>query len=54
MIATSRSDEPHEAFLPYKWQQAPRTGSSFERIDLNHDLDGLESAAGSASGRRMS
>ena len=23
VIATSRSDEPHDAFLPYKWQKRP-------------------------------
>ncbi|MGH7226433.1 MAG: dTDP-glucose 4,6-dehydratase, partial [Gemmataceae bacterium] len=40
VLATSRSDEPHEAFLPYKWQK--RAGSvCFKRIDLNHDLDPL-------------
>lgn len=41
VLATSRSDEPHEAFLPYKWQK--RAGSvRFKRIDLNHDLDTLK------------
>ena len=41
VLATSRSDEPHEAFLPYKWQK--RAGQvRFRRIDLNHDLDGLK------------
>ena len=42
VIATSRSDEPHEALLPYKWQKRP--GSvRFRRIDINHDLDALKS-----------
>jgi dTDP-glucose 4,6-dehydratase len=41
VIATSRSDEPHDAFLPYKWQKRP--GSvRFKRVDLNHDLDALK------------
>ena len=41
VIATSRSDEPHDAFLPYKWQK--RAGLvRFKRIDLNHDLDALK------------
>ncbi len=41
VIATSRSDEPHDAFLPYKWQKRP--GSvRFKRIDLNHDLETLK------------
>ncbi len=40
VLATSRSDEPDAALLPYKWQ--PRKGSvRFRRIDLNHDLDAL-------------
>ena len=42
VLATSRSDEPHEAFLPYKWQRRPGH-VRFQRIDLNHDLDTLKS-----------
>src|SRR5258708_1202521 len=41
VVATSRSDEPHQAFLPYKWQKRPGR-VRFKRIDLNHDLDGLK------------
>jgi dTDP-glucose 4,6-dehydratase len=41
VIATSRSDEPHEAFLPYKWQKRPGN-VRFKRVDLNHDLDALK------------
>ena len=41
VLATSRSDEPHQAFLPYKWQERPGR-VRFKRIDLNHDLDGLK------------
>ncbi len=41
VIATSRSDEPHDALLPYRWQK--RAGNvRFERIDLNQDLDRLQ------------
>jgi dTDP-glucose 4,6-dehydratase len=41
VIATSRSDEPHEALLPYQWQKRP--GSvRFRRIDINHDLGALD------------
>lgn len=41
VIATSRSGEPHEALLPYKWRNRP--GSvRFHRIDINHDLDALD------------
>lgn len=40
VLATSRSDEPHEAMLPYKWQKRPGA-VRFERIDINHDLDAL-------------
>jgi dTDP-glucose 4,6-dehydratase len=41
VIATSRSDEPHDAFLPYKWQKRPGN-VHFKRIDLNHDLEALK------------
>ncbi len=41
VLATSRSPEPHDAFLPYKWQPRPGT-VRFETIDLNHDLDKLD------------
>lgn len=40
VLATSRSMEPHEAFLAYRWHK--RRGTvRFQRIDLNHDLDAL-------------
>jgi dTDP-glucose 4,6-dehydratase len=40
VLATSRSEEPHEALLPYKWQQ--RAGRvHFKRIDINTDLESL-------------
>lgn len=42
VLATSRSDEPHDAFLPYKWQKRPGK-VRFRRIDLNHDLEALKS-----------
>jgi dTDP-glucose 4,6-dehydratase len=42
VIATSRSDEPHDALLPYKWQKRPGR-VRFKRIDLNNDLDTLKS-----------
>jgi dTDP-glucose 4,6-dehydratase len=42
VIATSRSDEPHDAFLPYKGKKNPGK-VDFRRIDLNHDLDQLKS-----------
>ena len=41
VVATSRSSEPHDAFLPYKWQK--RQGSvTFETVDINNDLDKLD------------
>jgi dTDP-glucose 4,6-dehydratase len=41
VVATSRSEEPHDALLPYKWQK--RAGAiRFQRIDINHDLASLE------------
>jgi dTDP-glucose 4,6-dehydratase len=41
VLATSRSPEPHEALLPYRWHKRPGQ-VRFERIDLNHDLDRLD------------
>ena len=41
VIATSRSNESHDAFLPYKWQKRPGK-VRFQRIDLNHDLEALK------------
>lgn len=41
VIATSRSKEPHRAFLPYKWKKRPGT-VRFKRIDINKDLPALE------------
>ncbi|MCK9918528.1 GDP-mannose 4,6-dehydratase [Microbacteriaceae bacterium K1510] len=40
VVATSRSDEPHEAMLPYKWQKRPGN-VRFQRVDINRDLDAL-------------
>ena len=41
VIATSRSAEPHRAFLPYKWRKT--LGEvHFQRIDINSDLDALD------------
>ena len=41
VMAASRSAEPYDAMLPYRWQQ--RKGSvSFEQVDINHDLEKLE------------
>jgi dTDP-glucose 4,6-dehydratase len=40
VLAASRSPEPHEAFLPYRW--APGGAPiPFHQIDLNQDLDAL-------------
>ena len=41
VIGTSRSPEPHRAFLPYRWT-GKDAAFRFERIDLNHDLDKLD------------
>lgn len=41
VLATSRSEPPHRAFLPYKWQK--RSGSvRYAKVDINHDLPALE------------
>lgn len=41
VVATSRSEEAHEAFLPYKWSEHGKS-VRFKRIDLNNDLDALD------------
>ena len=41
VVATSRSDEPHEAFLPYRWTRRPGA-VRFARVDINQDLDALD------------
>jgi dTDP-glucose 4,6-dehydratase len=46
VLATSRSEEPHQAFLPYKWRKRPGL-VRFQRIDLNHDIAGLKALLGS-------
>ena len=38
VLALSRSAEPHEVFLPYRWKPAKAT-LQFEQLDLNQDLD---------------
>jgi dTDP-glucose 4,6-dehydratase len=38
VIGISRSDQPHVAFLPYRWPGVP-AGFQFQRLDLNHDLE---------------
>ena len=40
VFATSRSNEPHDALLPYKWHKRPGR-VRFQRIDINRDLDAL-------------
>lgn len=40
LIATSRSEEPHDAFLPYKWDDYG-TPYSVHQIDINHDRQRL-------------
>ena len=40
VIGISRSPEPDEALLPYRW--APHERFSFHALDLNHDIDRIE------------
>ena len=39
VIGASRSAEPHEAFLPYRWRGHDRF--TFCKLDLNSDLEGI-------------
>ncbi len=41
VLATSRSPEPHIAFLPYKWGTSAEN-VKFYQIDINHDLEKLQ------------
>ena len=45
VMATSRSEEAHQAFLPYKWQDRPGK-VRFKPIDLNHDIEALKDREG--------
>jgi dTDP-glucose 4,6-dehydratase len=40
VLGASRSPEPHDVFLPYKWG-AKQGRFSFRQIDINHQLDEL-------------
>jgi len=40
VLGVSRSPEPHEVFLPYKWLPGIK-GFRFVQIDINHQLDEL-------------
>jgi dTDP-glucose 4,6-dehydratase len=40
VIGVSRSDEPHRAFLPYRWSGRD-AGFRFFQLDLNRDLDAI-------------
>ena len=45
VLGASRSDEPANCFLPYRWlPAAQQKGFRFVRADLNHDLPGLMAA----------
>ena len=40
VVGMSRSEEPHDAFLPYRW--GPAAGRfQFHQLDLNNDLDAI-------------
>ncbi len=42
VIGVSRSPEPHDVLLPYKWLPAPKQRCfQFQQLDLNHDLNPL-------------
>ncbi len=41
VLGVSRSREPNDVFLPYRWLPDWKEYFGFEQIDLNHDLDRL-------------
>ena len=45
ILGISRSREPSDIFLPYKWDNIDRKGSfRFEQFDINHDTDKIAGA----------
>jgi dTDP-glucose 4,6-dehydratase len=46
VLALSRSAEPHEVFLPYRWTPAAAARLHFEQLDLNSDVDRLMTLLG--------
>ena len=46
VIGASRSAEPHEVLLPYRWEPRLAAGFRFVQADLNHDLDALMAVIG--------
>ena len=43
VLGISRSKEPENVFLPYKWLEKGQDRFCFEQADLNHDLEKLTS-----------
>jgi len=41
VLGFSRSQEPEDVFLPYKWVKKGQDRFHFEQVDLNHDLEKL-------------
>ena len=41
VIGVSRSQEPNDVFLPYKWLKGEQNRFRFQQADLNHDLGKL-------------
>jgi len=41
VLAISRSDEPDDVFLPYKWENQTISNLSFVQLDLNNDLSDI-------------
>ena len=38
VIGISRSEEPHDAFLPYRWGEKSNN-FAFKQLDINNDLE---------------
>jgi len=44
ILGISRSREPADVFLPYKWDNINKSGTfRFEKFDINHDIDKMAS-----------
>ena len=47
VIGISRSEEPHDVFLPYKWDCKKSPSYKFYAMDINKDLEDIVSKVGS-------
>ena len=42
VVGVSRSEEIHQVYLPYKWSKDVPSGFQFFQVDINNDLESLQ------------